>query len=88
MMAVGKSPKSKKPPQTPQGSDLHSNNDKGDVLKDLSPLVEVQRKGKRAGIKRERCASYWDEDILREIGREGAVEGNSKEYGDVEELST
>lgn len=68
MMAVCKSPKSKKPPQTPQSSDLHSNNDKGDVLKELSPLVEVQRKGKRAGIKRERCASYWDEDILREIG--------------------
>ena len=53
------------------------------MLKDLSPLVEVQRKGKRLGVKRERCASYWDEDIVGEIGREGAVNGNAKDCGDI-----
>ena len=31
---------------------------------ELSPEVETFRKGKGRRAKRERCASYWDEDIL------------------------
>ena len=50
----------------------------------LSPEVEKHRKGK--GPKRERCASYWDEDILRREPRtgtenetgSGTVEGDDK----------
>lgn len=33
------------------------------ALAQLSPDVERHRKGR--GPRRERCASYWDEDILR-----------------------
>ena len=34
-----------------------------EALAQLSPDVERHRKGK--GPRRERCMSYWDEDILR-----------------------
>lgn len=33
-----------------------------DALAQLSPDVELRRKGRR--LKRVRCLSYWDEDIL------------------------
>ena len=36
------------------------------IVMGLSPEVEMYRKGKgRKVVKKERCASYYDEDILR-----------------------
>ena len=62
----------------------------------LSPEVEVWRKGKGKGIgrKRERCVSYWDEDILgrgtggtcagEEVGEGEREEGKGKRKGGLE----
>ena len=50
--------------------------DDGVAAVGLSPEVEVFRKGKgRKMVKKDRCASYWDEDVLG--GKEGRKEGES-----------
>ncbi|KAL8695557.1 MAG: hypothetical protein Q9224_003357 [Gallowayella concinna] len=58
---------------TKDGSPTTLNNQDFDIYEDesseemvnLSPIVEKYRKGR--GPKRERCVSYWDEDILPEL---------------------
>ncbi|KAL8657855.1 MAG: hypothetical protein Q9226_001516 [Calogaya cf. arnoldii] len=47
-----------------------------DELVELSPTVEKYRKGRRP--KRERCVSYWDDDVLSSIGGKTA---GTKEAG-------
>ena len=69
-MTAGRSPTSETPPMTQVEESCD--------VKELSPQVEIGRGGKRAGMKRERCASYWDEDILGESGREGAAEDGNR----------
>lgn len=48
------------------------------ALAELSPLVERHRKGR--GPKRERCMSYFDEDVI-EIGSPDKVAGNQESGG-------
>jgi len=48
-----------------------------DALAQLSPDVELRRKERRP--KRERCVSYWDEDILRGDSRCLDMEGDGDE---------
>ena len=64
-------PKRKKPRQSGEGMPAHPKSGEDftihddqivDALAQLSPDVELRRKGRRP--KRERCVSYWDEDIL------------------------
>ena len=46
---------------TPSNFDIHEDEEDG-ILPELSPQVECQHKGR--GPKRERCSSYFDQDIL------------------------
>ena len=52
-------------PIVPVGNEMEGEGDFEiyDEVKELSPDVEMYRKGKGIGPKRERCASYWDGDI-------------------------
>lgn len=53
-----------KPDPLKSGGDFTICDDQvADALAQLSPDVELRRKGRRP--KRERCTSYWDEDILQ-----------------------
>ena len=63
LMSVGQSPK-KASPYKAGGKAVGEVRDADAQLPDLSPSVAVQRKGKRAGMKRERSMHRWDEDIL------------------------
>ena len=48
-------------PTAPSNFTIHENQ-LAEALAQLSPDVERHRKGR--GLRRERCVSYWDEDIL------------------------
>ena len=63
LMSVGQSPKKSSPYRT-GGKTVDEVRDADAELPDLSPSVAVQRKGRRAGMKRERSINHWDEDIL------------------------
>ncbi|KAI4196884.1 MAG: hypothetical protein LQ350_006253 [Teloschistes chrysophthalmus] len=61
-----------------------------DDLAELSPRVEKHRKGNRP--RRDRCASYWDEDILKENVEEAAADkgwekGKRQVLGELPELT-
>ena len=62
LMSVGQSPK-KATPYHNGGKAVGEVKDVDAQLPDLSPSVAVQRKGKRAGMKRERSTNHWDEDV-------------------------
>lgn len=67
-----------KPDPSKSGSDFTiCENQVAEALAQLSPDVELRRKGRRP--KRERCVSYWDEDILRGESRCEDVEGDGDE---------
>ncbi|KAL8776548.1 MAG: hypothetical protein Q9194_003076 [Teloschistes cf. exilis] len=60
-----------------------------DDLAELSPVVEQHRKSNRP--RRDRCASYWDEDILKEnveaAGDKGGEKGERQVLGELPALT-
>ncbi len=67
-----------KPDPSKSGRDFTiCENQVADALAQLSPDVELRRKGRRP--KRERCVSYWDEDILLGESRCEDLEGDGDE---------
>ncbi|KAL9576583.1 MAG: hypothetical protein Q9212_006978 [Teloschistes hypoglaucus] len=77
------------PEKRNQHFDIYEDNESSDDLAELSPRVEQYRKGHRP--RRDRCASYWDEDILKEnveaAGDKGREDGERQVLGELPALT-